>query len=149
MAGDISAVPAAGRILFYKRDRAAFGFLSNFHPAPIQLGGEPWRTVEHYYQAQKSPAPDYRQAIREADTPGHAKRLGADPTAPLRVSRQSWFRQTGETPRKGWQEAKLDVMRAAVRAKFLQNPDLGELLLATGTAEFADWHGWPQSTDLE
>ena len=61
---------------------AQFGFLSHFHPSPIVLDGERWPTVEHFYQAQKSPDPDYRAAIREAIHPGRAKSLAAQPMAP-------------------------------------------------------------------
>ena len=59
--------PAAitdGRILYFERDRAQFGFLSHFHPSPFNLDGEDWPTVEHFYQAQKSLNPAYRAAVR-------------------------------------------------------------------------------------
>jgi ribA/ribD-fused uncharacterized protein len=138
MQSKMTTAPEDNRILFYKRDREAFGFLSNFHSAPVAIDGEVWPTVEHYYQAQKSIDPAYRQAIREAVTPGRAKRLGASPTAPRRQSRQSWFRRNKTALRADWQEARLEVMRRAVRAKFLQNRDLAELLLATGTAELLE-----------
>ncbi|MFO0811346.1 MAG: NADAR family protein [Gemmataceae bacterium] len=131
-------LPADGRVLFYKRDRAAFGFLSNFHPAPIALDGESWPTVEHYYQAQKSADPEYRRAVRAAGTPGHAKRLGAAPGGSRRRAGQSWFRRNGQEPRADWDAAKLDVMRIAVRAKFAQNPGLAAALRATGTAELVE-----------
>lgn len=48
-----SRIPADGRILYFSRDRTDFGFLSHFHPSPIELEGEAWRAAEHYYQAQK------------------------------------------------------------------------------------------------
>jgi predicted NAD-dependent protein-ADP-ribosyltransferase YbiA (DUF1768 family) len=41
------------RILYFALHRGMFGFLSHFHPAPIQMDGEMWPRVEHYYQAQK------------------------------------------------------------------------------------------------
>jgi ribA/ribD-fused uncharacterized protein len=132
------ALTADRRILFYKRDREAFGFLSNFHPAPLVLDGETWPTAEHYYQAQKSSDPEYQRAVRAAATPGQAKRLGAAPDAPRRVSQQSWFRRNRKEPRTDWEAVKLDVMRAAVRAKFVQNRALAEWLLATGTAELVE-----------
>ena len=58
-----AAVPDDVRILFHKRDRGDFGFLSNFHEAKFETDGERWPTVEHYYQAQKSHDPDYRKAV--------------------------------------------------------------------------------------
>jgi len=131
-------IPADHRILYFARDRGMFGFLSHFHPAPILLEGEVWPTVEHYYQAQKSFHPAYRQAIRDAATPGRAKRLAAPPHLPLRVSAQSWFRKTGASARDDWHDVKLEIMRRADLAKFTQHADLAELLLATGDAELVE-----------
>lgn len=131
-------VPADNRILYFDRDSVAFGFLSHFHPSPIVLDGETWPTVEHFYQAQKSDDPEYRKAIREAATPGRAKRLAAQPTAVRKVSKQSWFKANSKLPRADWHEAKLDIMRRADRAKFEQNADLAALLLATGDAELIE-----------
>jgi len=131
-------VPADNRVLFYKRDRAAFGFCSNFHPAPIVLDGENWPTTEHYYQFQKSFDRRYRQAIRSATTPGQAKRLAAPPDATGHTGSDSWFRKNGAMPRPDWNEAKLEIMRRAIRAKFTQNAELARMLLSTGTAELVE-----------
>ncbi len=57
-------IPDDGRILFFRRDRAVFGFHSHFWPAAFLFDGESWPTVEHYYQFQKSFDPVYRDAIR-------------------------------------------------------------------------------------
>ena len=131
-------VPPDHRILYFERDRALFGFMSHFQWAPIELDGETWPTVEHWYQTQKSPDPAYRAAIRAALAPGMAKRLAASPWAPRRVSAQSWFRRNDALPRADWAEVKLDLMRRADLAKFTQNPPLGEALLATGEAELIE-----------
>jgi predicted NAD-dependent protein-ADP-ribosyltransferase YbiA (DUF1768 family) len=67
------AIPSDNRILYYGRDRDAFGFLSHFYPSPIELDGWIWPCVEYFYQAQKSSDRDYRRAIMEAaNTPGFA-----------------------------------------------------------------------------
>lgn len=129
---------ADNRILYFRRDRETFEFLSHFHPAPTLLDGETWPTVEHYYQAQKSLDPVYRQAVRDATTPGRAKRLAASPNAPLRISAQSWFRKSSTLPRPDWDDVKLGIMRRADQAKFTQHRDLAELLLATGDAELIE-----------
>jgi ribA/ribD-fused uncharacterized protein len=133
-----AAIPPDGRILYFGRDRVAFGFLSHFHPSPIELDGEMWPTVEHFYQAQKSDHPGYREAIRAAVSPGLAKRLAARPEAPRRASQNSWFRKNAVQPRADWHDVKLDIMRRADWAKFTQNPELGDMLLATGTAELME-----------
>jgi N-glycosidase YbiA len=131
---EIPPIPADGRVLYFSRDRVDFGFLSHFHPSPISLDGETWPTVEHFYQAQKSDNPDYRDAIRSAETPGLAKRLAAPPDAPRRISQKSWFRKNKVAPRPDWHDAKLDLMRRADLAKFSQHQNLATLLFATGDA---------------
>ncbi len=131
-------VPEDGRILFYKRDRQRFGYMSNFHPAPIRIDGEVWPTTEHYYQAQKSPDLAYRQAIRSAATPGEAKRLAATPGPELPHDSASWFVRHNSLPRPDWADVKLAVMREAVLAKFTQNTELGDALRATGSADLVE-----------
>ncbi len=131
-------VPPDGRILYFARDRATFGFLSHFHPAPIALDGAIWPTAEHCYQSQKSDDPDYRAAIRSAESPGYAKRLAAAPDAPRRVSASSWFRHHARQPRADWAVVKLDIMRRVDWAKFSQNPELAAALQATQDAELIE-----------
>ena len=138
MLPELFTIPEDNRILYFERDREQFRFLSHFHPAPILLDDEIWPTVEHYYQAQKCADPAYRQAIRAAISPGIAKRLSAPPTAPRKISGQSWFRKNGVPPRPDWHEVKLGIMRRADRAKFTQHADLTRLLLATGDAELVE-----------
>jgi len=122
------SIPADNRILYFARDRAAFRFLSHFWSSPIRLDDRDWPTVEHYYQAQKSLDPAYREAVHRAATPDKAKRLSV-----------SWFKAaTGRAPRDDWQDIKVDVMRRADEAKFRQNMELAELLLTTGSAELIE-----------
>lgn len=131
-------IPGDNRILFCKRDREQFGFLSNFYPSTIAIEDETWPTTEHFYQGQKSRLSEYRHVVRAAVSPGQAKRLGADPALPQSQSGQSWFRASGTDIRADWQQVKLEVMRIAVRAKFTQNADLARLLLATASAELIE-----------
>lgn len=133
---DLAKPEADGRILYFARDREAFGFLSHFHPAPIEIDGETWATAEHFYQAQKSFDPAYRAAIRAAETPGAAKQLAARPDP--RRARRSWFADFAQEPRADWPEVKLDLMRRADWAKFTQHQTLQKRLLATGTAELVE-----------
>jgi N-glycosidase YbiA len=135
-------IPEDNRILYFRRDREAFGFLSQFHPSPIELDGETWPTVEHDYQSRKSLDPAYRRAIRDAATPALAKQLAnfwwKPETPPSRVLKNSWFHQNGIKPRSDWSEVKSDFMRRADLAKFTQNRDLAAALLATGDAELIE-----------
>jgi N-glycosidase YbiA len=131
-------IPPDHRILYFARDRDTFGFLSHFWPAPIAIDGQEWPTVEHYYQAQKSADAGYRDAIRQAATPGMAKRLAAQPHAPRRISKHSWFLANQAVPREDWLEVKLDIMRRADGAKFTQHPELAAALLATADSELIE-----------
>jgi N-glycosidase YbiA len=94
-----------------------FGCFSNFAPYPIERDGKLWPTSEHYFQAQKFAATEHEDAIRRANSPMIAARMGRDRKKPLRPD---------------WESVKIEVMREAVRAKFQQHADLREILLATG-----------------
>ena len=131
-------IPEDNRILYFRRDRASFGFLSHFHSAPILLDDETWPTAEHYFQAQKSFDSEYRDAIRAAVAPVVAKQLAASPWAPRKFSKRSWFRKHGIDPRPDWNDVKLGIMRKVDTAKFTQHPELTALLLATGNAELIE-----------
>lgn len=102
-------------INFY-RTGEAYGEFSNFAAFPIEVGGKRWPTTEHYFQAKKFAGTEYEETIRNAKSPMIAARLGRSRSHPLRQD---------------WETAKLDVMREALRAKFIQHPELRELLLAT------------------
>ncbi len=135
---DHPPVPGDGRILFFSRDRDDFGFLSNFHPAPLVLDGAVWPTAEHFYQGHKSFAPAYRTAILAAPSAGMAKRLGTSPVHPLRRSKGSWFILNQRHIRRDWDEVKVDVMRRAAVAKFTQHETLAAQLWATHPAELIE-----------
>ena len=132
------AIPADNRILYFERERDLFGYFSHFHPSPIELDGETWPTVEHYYQAQRSSDPAYRQAIRETESPGKVKHLSLSPGSRSRGAKRSWFRRNNALPRADWKAVKLDIMRQADWAKFTQNGELREILLATEDAELIE-----------
>lgn len=104
-------------IYFYSKTTGYYE-LSNFSPHGFSLDDVYWPTVEHYFQAQKFPSlPAYQEQIRRARSPKDAKALGRSRKVPLRPD---------------WEEVKDDVMRRALRAKFLAHPELAALLLATG-----------------
>ena len=125
-------------ICYFGRDRDLYGFMSHFEPSPIELDGERWPTVEHFYQSQKSFDPEYRAAIRAAAAPGAAKQLATAARADGTNAATSWFARTGRTPRPDWAEIKLDLMRRADSAKFTQNPVLAARLIETGEAELIE-----------
>lgn len=93
------------------------GYLSNFSDHSFELDGKTWRTVEHYYQAQKFAGTTHAEKIRQARTPRQAKALGQTRDLPLRAD---------------WHAVKFDIMRRAVRKKFDTHPNIRAQLLATG-----------------
>ncbi|KAK3815438.1 MAG: hypothetical protein J3Q66DRAFT_389280 [Benniella sp.] len=106
--------------LNFYRQQNAYGEFSNFYYAPIVIDGLEWPTTEHYFQAQKFahlPDSQYVEMIRVTPQPGSAAKMGRNRSWPLRPD---------------WEEIKDDVMRACVLQKFLQHPNLAEVLLGTG-----------------
>jgi ribA/ribD-fused uncharacterized protein len=101
-----------------------YRFLSNFYYSPIYVGGLLYPTVEHAYQAQKTTNPIAKEIIRNADTPGKAKRLGRE------------FEQ-----RYKWDEVKLGIMLELLRKKF-SIPELKVKLLVTGNAILIEGNNW-------
>lgn len=101
-------------------------FLSNFYPATVTwLGVEFYPTVEHAYQAAKTEDPQGREMIRQATTPGIAKRLGRK--VPMR---------------RDWDEIKLNVMLNLVHQKFYDHDDLRRMLLDTGDQMLIEGNTW-------
>jgi ribA/ribD-fused uncharacterized protein len=111
-------------VWFYKQqENPLTAFLGNFHPCRISYLGFSFRCAEAAYQAAKF-HPDRRTMQRFENLDGEAAwQLG-------RQLSQNW------TPaqRNQWQQNSVRIMREVVYAKFCQNADLAELLLATGNA---------------
>ena len=115
---------ASGETIYFYSKTAAYYELSNFSPHGFQLDRVYWPTAEHYFQAQKFPAqPAYQEQIRRARSPKDAKALGRSRKVPLRPD---------------WEEVKDEVMRRALRAKFLAHSELATLLLGTGTRRLVE-----------
>lgn len=102
-----------------------YRFLSNFFPSLVIYAGRCYTSVEHAYQASKTLNQPQRDAIRAAETPGRAKRMGQKVAL-----------------RPNWDTYKLDVMEMLVGEKFRIAEDLADLLLATGDAELVEGNTW-------
>ncbi|MCE2029567.1 NADAR family protein [Sessilibacter corallicola] len=100
-----------------------YGVFSNFSRHPIKLKGKVWPTTEHYFQAMKFESLKDQKEIQNAKTPMEAARKGRDRKRQLR---------------KNWESMKINVMRAAVYAKFTQNEDLKNILLSTGNSKLVE-----------
>ena len=106
-------------IYFYKVGEP-YGCFSNFSPHAINLRGQIWPTVEHYYQAQKFWGTEnaaLMDVIRTSSTPEIAASIGRDRTHKVRLD---------------WEAVKYSIMREAVLTKFLTHPDIQAILLSTG-----------------
>lgn len=108
------------------RFEGEYAFLSNFYPAPILWQGVLFPTVEHAYQASKSPNPTDAWLLRFAqlETPGQAK----------------WWGRKGDV-RTDWQEVREFIMLDLLRLKF-QIPALRRSLLETGKCWLEEGNTW-------
>ncbi|MBL5861397.1 NADAR family protein [Serratia fonticola] len=109
-------------ILFYRVDDP-YGELSNFSKHGFWVDGVRWRTVEHYFQAQKFHDDELRNTMRNVISPMEVANMGRDRRHPLRED---------------WESVKDDVMRFAVLEKFKQNDNAREVLLATGNRQLIE-----------
>lgn len=101
-----------------------YRWLSNFHPCKVLLDAVEYESTEHAYQAAKTLDTFERFRIRDAETPGKAKKLGRR----LKV-------------RSDWESVKLQVMEMLLRQKFAQ-PELKQLLIDTGDRELIEGNHW-------
>ena len=103
-----------------------YGFLSPLAAYPIRMSVDGkdfvFPTVEHYYQAMKFYSNDSRfNVILNLDNPDAARLLTK--TLEYKVNRRTDF-----------DKQKFEIMERALRAKFVQHPDVAEKLKSTGDA---------------
>nr|ATG70684.1 photosensitive 1 [Callitropsis nootkatensis] len=126
----LSASDGPNIISFYKAWNA-YGAFSNFSPHPIKMISKrgdyvTWKSVEHYYQAQKFEgvqdflAQECIERIKSAESPEEAARIG-----------RTLERQRPELVRDKWESVKIDVMYRALKCKFSMYPHLSSLLVST------------------
>ena len=108
-----------------KEFQGEYRFLSNFWPCRVWLDGDEYKSVEHAYQAAKTLDKEQRQFIREAASPGQAKRRGNT----VRI-------------RKDWESVKLVIMSDLVEQKFIYNSILKSQLLSTGDKLLQEGNRW-------
>jgi len=103
---------------------AEFDFLSNFYPCRIEFEGEVYGSVEHAFQAGKSPDRAYRRRVRELSA-ARAKQLGRQIKIPS-----------------DWGIRRLPLMLSLLKQKFEFKSDLEELLDATYPAILIEGNSW-------
>lgn len=99
-------------------------FLSNFSEYPVTVGGITYQNNEAAFQAMKVLDVEQRKSFAHLD-PSSAKQKGRR----VRL-------------RPDWEEVKESYMYLIVKAKFTQNPELGEKLKATGDAILVEGNTW-------
>lgn len=104
--------------------RGDFFFLSNFYNCPVAYKQLTYTNNEAAFQAQKCVSDTERIQFTKL-SPSEAKRLGR------RVSL-----------RRDWEDVKVSIMEEVVRAKFTQNAELADKLLATGDAHLEEGNTW-------
>ena len=103
-----------------------YGFLSNFYDSEIiDNDGRKYKTVEHYYQAQKTLDLNDQEKIRNSPSPGIAKKLGRKVVM-----------------RNDWDKVKIFIMEKALRMKFNQNLELKKKLIETNGYELIEGNWW-------
>ena len=97
---------------------------SNLSPHPININGEKWKSVEHYYQYKKFEQSDLEFALKlkNLESPKEVKKLS----------------MKNYNYSKDWDELKIDIMKGAVKTKFQTYSKLRDLLLSTGKEELIE-----------
>ena len=104
--------------------RGDYYFLSNFYEASITYDGLTYKNAEAAFQAQKCLTEEEKRGFSEL-SPAAAKSRG---------------RRVALRP--DWEEVKVGLMEEIVYAKFIQNEDLKQMLLATGNALLKEGNVW-------
>lgn len=111
-------------VRFYRASEKPYGAFSNLYRREIVFEGETFATSEHAYQAGKARKPEVKAWLMSAPSP-----------ALLAMAAHGLY-YWDVAP--GWSKTKFGRMRAVLRAKFDQHPDLTALLLSTGSARLVE-----------
>ena len=105
--------------------RGRYAFLSNFHPAPVQMDEHLAPTSEHAYQMMKCANDEEAKWILSSPNPVAAKK-----------------RSKKVKVRAGWDGQRVGVMLDILRKKFAPGSALATKLLATGDAILEEGNRW-------
>ncbi len=107
------------------RFREEYHFLSNLYSVPVLFDGITYKNSEAAFQAQKTLDLEERTQFANIINGVIAKRKGKKVKL-----------------RPDWEAVKDDIMYRVCLAKFSQNEDLKEKLLATGEEELVEGNNW-------
>ena len=119
-----------------KFDGTEYGFLSNFHPCKVIYNGIEYKHTEGAFQAQKTLDNNLKVAIAKLSASESKKACGRHGL----MLKDGTFIKVDLRP--DWEEVKDQIMYEVVKAKFEQNSDLREKLLATEDAELIEGTTW-------
>ena len=108
--------------------RKQYFFLSNFYERPVTYDGITYKSTEAAFQAQKTTDNVIRQQFAELD-PAEAKKKGQKVVL-----------------RSDWETVKVQAMYEVCLAKFAQNKDLADRLIATGDEPLEEGNDWGDTT---
>lgn len=124
----VTEEPAVEPVFFFAGNPALneTRYLTNMYEAPVQVEGTNFPTVEHYFQ--------WAKAKQFGDAAAQAKILK---TASAK-SVKAYGKKVVGFDEDAWDEKRVAVMKAAVKAKFMQHPDLLKKLRETGDRPLAE-----------
>ncbi|MBF0132452.1 MAG: NADAR family protein [Magnetococcales bacterium] len=111
-------------IQFYRANEKPYGVFSNLYKREILFEGEIFPTAEHAYQAGKPRKKEVRDWLMAAPSPS----LVAMAAHGLYI----W------DVRSDWNNIKFDRMKQILKEKFVQHPDLADVLRSTGNARLVE-----------
>lgn len=112
--------------LGFWRETKQNGLFSNWYPCSFTFRDKVFPTAEHWMMWQKAQVmgdQDCAVLILSAETPSDAKKLGAKVKPYSDVL---------------WNQVREQLVYVGIREKFMQNPELAEDLLATGSSVLAE-----------
>lgn len=104
--------------------RNEYFFLSNFYEVSVKYRGLTYRNSEAAFQAQKCTNPKDKIAFTNLNA-SEAKHRGRS----IELV-------------DGWEQVKVSIMTEIVQAKFEQNKDIAQKLIATGDAFLEEGNNW-------
>ena len=109
----------------FQKQNSDYGFMSNFYPCTVVYEGVTYKSSEAAFQAYKSGLPQDRLRFS------------------LMKASESKYAGNRVKMRPDWETFKFEHMYNVCLAKFSQNPNLRDLLIATGDEELIEntyWH---------
>lgn len=112
--------------VFFWHEYEENGYLSNWYPSPFVIDDFRYQHIEQYLMAGKAKLfhdAEVYTAILRANTPNECKKLG---------------RKVKNFDDAAWDKARYGILKTGLLAKFEQNEELKNALLATGNAVLAE-----------